>query len=133
MVKTYLARAAIAGSLILGAAAMAAAPAPAEARVRVGIGIGIPLFAPAYAGPAYYPRAYYPPAYYPPAYYPAPYAYAPAYAPVYVQPQQTAAPAPAAASSQCREYNTTTVIGGTPQQAVGTACLQPDGTWRIVN
>jgi hypothetical protein len=134
MVRTYLARAALVGSLVLGTAAIALAPAPADARVRVGIGIGIPLFGPAYA-----------PAYYPPIYYPAPYAYAP---PAYYVPQPagyiqqpagyiqqpTAAPAPAAATgSQCREYQTTTVIGGQPQPAVGTACLQPDGTWRIVN
>ena len=127
MVRTYLARATIIGSLVFGAATVALVPSPADARVRVGIGFGIPLFAPAYAAPVYYP----------PAYYPAPYAYAPVYvsppASYYPSAQSAAAPAPAVASGQCREYQTTTVIGGTPQQAVGTACLQPDGTWRIIN
>jgi surface antigen len=30
----------------------------------------------------------------------------------------------------CREYRQTIVIGGEPQQAYGTACRQPDGTWQ---
>jgi hypothetical protein len=131
MVRKYLARAAIIGSLILGATTVALAPAPADARVRVGIGIGIPLFAPGFAAPVYAA-----PVYYPPAYYPAPYGYAPTYvAPPasYYPPAQPTAAAPGVASGQCREYQTTSVIGGTPQPTVGTACLQPDGTWRIVN
>jgi surface antigen len=33
----------------------------------------------------------------------------------------------------CREYTTTAVVGGQPQQTRGTACRQPDGAWRIVN
>lgn len=33
----------------------------------------------------------------------------------------------------CREYQSTAVIGGQRQQTYGTACLQPDGSWRIVN
>jgi len=33
----------------------------------------------------------------------------------------------------CREYQTTATIGGQPQQAYGTACRQPDGSWQIVN
>jgi hypothetical protein len=128
MAKKCLARIVVSAGLVLGTAMIALAPQPAAARVSVGIGIGLPLFGPAYAAPAYYP----------PVYYPAPYAYAPAYAPpppapAYYAPPQSYAPAGAPASSQCREYNTTTVIGGTPQQTVGTACLQPDGTWRIVN
>lgn len=32
----------------------------------------------------------------------------------------------------CREYQTTVTVGGTPQPAYGTACLQPDGSWRVV-
>jgi surface antigen len=31
----------------------------------------------------------------------------------------------------CREYTGTVTIAGKPQQAFGTACRQPDGTWRI--
>jgi surface antigen len=32
-----------------------------------------------------------------------------------------------------REYQMTSTIGGVPQKNYGTACLQADGTWRIVN
>lgn len=31
----------------------------------------------------------------------------------------------------CREYQQTIVVGGRPQQAFGTACQMPDGTWQI--
>jgi len=33
----------------------------------------------------------------------------------------------------CREYQQTVVIGGEERQAFGTACRQPDGSWRIVS
>ena len=43
-----------------------------------------------------------------------------------------AAPAvPQPAPVQCREFNTPVTIGGMQQQATGTACLQPDGSWKI--
>lgn len=32
----------------------------------------------------------------------------------------------------CREYQQTVIIGGEEQQAYGTACRQPDGSWKIV-
>ncbi|MBX9786919.1 MAG: glycine zipper 2TM domain-containing protein [Alphaproteobacteria bacterium] len=32
----------------------------------------------------------------------------------------------------CREFNQTVNIGGRTQQAYGTACRQPDGSWQIV-
>jgi surface antigen len=32
----------------------------------------------------------------------------------------------------CREYRQTVDIGGKQQQAYGTACRQPDGSWKIV-
>ncbi|MGF1611509.1 MAG: hypothetical protein ACFCUQ_19055 [Kiloniellales bacterium] len=32
----------------------------------------------------------------------------------------------------CREYQATATVGGRPQQTYGTACLQPDGDWQIV-
>lgn len=32
----------------------------------------------------------------------------------------------------CREYTQTVVVGGQKQQAYGTACRQPDGSWLIV-
>lgn len=31
----------------------------------------------------------------------------------------------------CREYQTTVTVGGKVRQAYGTACRQPDGTWKI--
>jgi surface antigen len=37
----------------------------------------------------------------------------------------------AAASSDCREFRQTVMIGGQPHQATGQACPQPDGTWKI--
>lgn len=33
----------------------------------------------------------------------------------------------------CREYQATATIGGRPQQTYGTACRQPDGSWRLMN
>jgi hypothetical protein len=90
----------------------------ADARGFVGIGIGIPLY---YPPPVIYAP---PPAYYVP---PPPVVYAPPPAPAYYAP-----PAAAPAGQQCREYQSTAVINGQPQPTVGTACLQPDGTWRIV-
>lgn len=33
----------------------------------------------------------------------------------------------------CREFQQTIVIGGRDEQGYGTACRQPDGTWRIVS
>jgi len=32
----------------------------------------------------------------------------------------------------CREYQTEVMVGGERQQAYGTACRQPDGSWKIV-
>lgn len=47
-------------------------------------------------------------------------------------------PAPAGSVAEqppeyCREYTAPATVGGTTQQTVGTACLDPDGTWRIVD
>jgi surface antigen len=32
----------------------------------------------------------------------------------------------------CREFQQTVTVGGSTEQAYGTACRQPDGSWRIV-
>ena len=32
----------------------------------------------------------------------------------------------------CREYQTTVTVGGRDQEAYGTACQQPDGSWKVV-
>jgi surface antigen len=37
------------------------------------------------------------------------------------------------ADGPCREYTTSVVIDGKTQTAHGTACREPDGTWRIVS
>jgi len=33
----------------------------------------------------------------------------------------------------CREYRTTVDVGGSTQEAYGTGCRQPDGSWQIIN
>lgn len=33
----------------------------------------------------------------------------------------------------CREFQQTVTIGGKSEQAYGTACQQPDGSWQIIN
>ena len=36
-----------------------------------------------------------------------------------------------ATGEYCREYQTTVNVGGRTEEAYGTACRQPDGSWRI--
>lgn len=84
-------------------------------------------YAPAPSGYYYAPPPPPQPAY---AYYPAQPAYA-APAPAYAAP----APAPVSpgySTANCREYSGTITIDGRQERSYGTACLQPDGTWRIV-
>ncbi len=38
-----------------------------------------------------------------------------------------------ASGTYCREYQQSVVIDGRQERAYGTACRQPDGSWRIVN
>ncbi len=109
--------------LAAGAAAIllsSLAAAPAEARAFVSVGFGLPLFAPP-------PVVYAPP---PVVYAPPPVVYASAPAPVAYAPAPASAPAPAA--QNCREFQSTIQVNGQPQPSYGTACQQPDGTWRIV-
>ena len=47
----------------------------------------------------------------------------------------TVTPQPAyqtAEGTYCREYQTTVTVGGQTESAYGTACRQPDGSWRVV-
>jgi surface antigen len=37
------------------------------------------------------------------------------------------------AGEYCREYQQTVTVGGKTEEAYGTACRQPDGTWRVKN
>jgi hypothetical protein len=124
----------LAGAAIIALAAVTLVPFPAAARVRgvVGFGfnLGVPVFPPpppiVYAPPTVY---YVPPP--PIVYTPPPVVYTTPTPAAVTQPP-AAAPA-SGANSYCREYQSTSVIDGTPQTMYGTACLQPDGTWRIVN
>ena len=47
-----------------------------------------------------------------------------------VTPTRTYEPAP---GQFCREYQQTVTVGGEKQQSFGTACRQPDGSWKVQN
>jgi surface antigen len=38
-----------------------------------------------------------------------------------------------ASGGYCREYQQIVTVGGQQQQSYGTACRQPDGSWKVVN
>jgi len=38
-----------------------------------------------------------------------------------------------APSGPCREFTVQAVIGGQPETVYGTACRQPDGSWKTIN
>ncbi|HEX2116915.1 MAG TPA: hypothetical protein VHM01_21130 [Alphaproteobacteria bacterium] len=85
-----------------------------------------------WSGPVY--RPYYPPPRV--VYAPPPVVYAPAPAPVVYAPAVNAVPTGDfrdAEGRYCREYQRTATIDGREQQIYGTACLMPDGAWRIVS
>jgi hypothetical protein len=135
-----------AGLMALSAAAVMSTPAPAHAD----------SFAFGYSS-GYYPRHHHrshgygeryvyvapPPVYYypppprvvygpPPAYYPPPpvvYQQPPVF---YQQPQTLPGGPLQAAENYCREYQSTTIVNNQPVPTYGTACQQPDGSWRIV-
>jgi hypothetical protein len=123
-------------ALAAGAAALLAQTGPAAAHSRTFIGLNFGFgYAPwpYYYRPYHYPSYYYPPYYY----YPPPVVYAPPPV-VYAQPapmvvNPASAPYVARNGQTCREYQSTAVIGGAVRPVHGTACLQPDGAWRIVN
>lgn len=69
--------------------------------------------------------------------YPPPPAYAAGPRVVYVEPAPvqvvpTTPPYTDPSGRYCREYQSTVTVGGTAQPSYGTACLMPDGQWRIV-
>ena len=80
-----------------------------------------------YPPPPGYPQApgYYPP---PPGYYPPPPAYYYPPPAAYYAPPAAAAPAP-----RCRTYNGDASLDDSGQPFYGTACLEADGRWHIVN
>jgi hypothetical protein len=118
-------RAAIGALLLAGTAAVLATgfagAVQAHGRGSRG-GVYFSFGAPDYYPPSYYygPRYYYPPP--PVVYAPPPVTYAP----------PAPAAAPAISQDNCREYQAPAVVGGEPGNTYGTACLQPDGSWRIV-
>jgi hypothetical protein len=79
-----------------------------------------------YYGASYYPAPYY---YYPP---PPPVVYGPPPGVVYTAPPPPQMTLGRPTSPGCREYTAPANVGGQIVQTYGTACLQPDGTWRIV-
>lgn len=121
----------------LAAAAVVSVPGTAQARASVSVGIGI---GPVFPGYGYYRPYHY---YAPPVvqyYAPPPVVYAPPppvvqyYAPPAAVGVDPAGPLYYSRSGQqCREYQSRAMVGGRSQPVYGTACLQPDGTWRIVN
>lgn len=59
------------------------------------------------------------------------------YRPNYVAPPDPPAPPPVTyidedSGAYCREFSQTVRVGGRLREAFGTACLQPDGSWHIV-
>lgn len=95
----------MAGALAIAAISGTAAPASAHSSFH------FHLFVPLYAGPPAY--------YYPPAYYPAPVYYYPP--PVYYAPAPAAAPS--CSTGRWRQFDGSIVYG--------TACLQPNGAWKL--
>lgn len=100
-----------------------------DVALGVGLGIlGLGLAAAMTAPPTYYaPPPPPPPVYYAP----------PPPPPVYYQPPSMAANQTSGTfidedGQTCREYQTTVVVGGRRQAAYGTACLDENGTWRVV-
>ena len=134
-VKSRLGR--VLGSALLAAMALlVVAPDAAEARGGVSVGVGVGVYGGGYYPyPPYYyhrPHYYYPPPYY---YYPPPppsVIYVPAPTPSPPPPAATTSSVPTASQANCREYESSTTIDGRPQKIVGTACLQPNGSWRII-
>jgi hypothetical protein len=121
-------------ALSVAASLIAAAPALAGGGVGVTFGFG------GYPHPHYGRHHHYrPPTFFgpPPVYYVRPPVYLPP-PPVYYAPPVYGEPIPFQAQPQiqrgiCREYQSTAVVNGAVVPTYGTACQQPDGTWRLIN
>ncbi|AWJ92216.1 hypothetical protein Sp245p_20800 (plasmid) [Azospirillum baldaniorum] len=153
---------AVCGGMVFGlmlAAGLTALPGAAQARSSVFLSFGGPVY-PDHPPPhrhfhGYPPVVYGAPVYGTPVYGPPVYV-VPAPPPVvYVQPAPVPAPPPAVVFTEptpapiaatptgpaymardgqlCREYQTTVMVGGLAQPGYGTACRQPDGSWRVIN
>ncbi|HYG91668.1 MAG TPA: hypothetical protein VD978_36080 [Azospirillum sp.] len=109
--------------LFLFSVAVALIATPASAgRTRVGIGLsfGFPLF----FGP---PIFYAPPP--PVVFAPPPVVFAP---PAGLSATPTSPTFVGPSGAFCREFETSARVGGRIERLFGTACQQPDGTWRVV-
>ncbi|QCO03798.1 hypothetical protein [Azospirillum argentinense] len=138
---------AVCGGVMFGlvlAVGLTAPSGPAQARSSVFLSFGGPVY-PDYPPPYRHFHGYPPPVYVVPAPPPV----------VYVQPAPVPAPSPTVVFTEpapvpiaatptgpaytarngqlCREYQTTVMVGGLAQPGYGTACRQPDGSWRVVN
>lgn len=121
--------------LLLALAALALSTPAAEAATYIsgGVAYGHPSpYAYRHHRYGHYPHRYYN-GYYPPRYV----VVEPP--PVYVeretvyvqQPAQQAAPA--SEGRYCREYTRQVTVAGKKQESFGQACMQPDGSWEIIN
>jgi hypothetical protein len=112
--------------------ALSAGPAHAgRGHVAVIVAVNRPFFHP-FFHPFFFPHPFFaPPVFVPPPIVAAPpvVVYAPPPPPV-AYPNDPAGPT--AAPQNCRQVQLTFTVGGRPQSAPGTACLQPDGSWRIL-
>lgn len=120
---------------VVAAFALAAVGEPAHAGGGHRHHDGGGFFSFEYSSPAY---GYYEPYPYAPAYaYPP--VYEPPYGPyddepMYYDDDSYESSSPYRSSNgYCREFQTTIVIDGRAERAFGTACLQPDGSWAVVN
>lgn len=127
------------GLAFLGAACTLIAPPASADSVYLGFNSG--HYRP---GPGYYHHPYYGPRYYGPRVVfvePPPVVYGAPPLVVYVQPAPNApldatpasAPYRTSDGQYCREYQAQVMVNGAPQASYGTACQQPDGSWRVVN
>ena len=91
--------------------------------IGLGLGFALPLFAYGYP---YYGYPYYVPA---PAVYTAPAQLPPAP----VTPDQRSYNSSREEAAYCREYTKKIMVNGHEEMAYGTACLQGNGSWRIMN
>ena len=144
----------LAGIVALGAASSAPAEARSHTHVSIGVGVGAyyPAYRPYYGYPVYggyYRDPYYPPFYYAPrpvvvTPYPTYYGAWDLYdRPYYDRPTVVTrpverrivntAPSDGIDRSYCREYQSTITVDGKEQPTFGTACKQPDGSWRLIN
>ncbi len=116
--------AAIGGILGLGLGAIIAAAADNDRHHPRQVGYAPPP-------PAYVPPPVYAPPPYDPAYQQG--AYQPPYPPAPVYGQSDPYAGTQYSQAYCRQYNGSINVNGNNYPSYGTACLQPDGTWRMVN